>query len=348
MRGLAFVSALLAALVPAALGCGGDHSRLAKSEGGGGSGGGGGAGSGASSSQSVGGGGTLPVEPEGPTKLTVVNGIADYDAVRLCFVPYPDGSGGTPWPGASGLAFAESAVLDPATGPIPRGSDVEVIAMTGDLDATSGMDCDALEAAPPAGVERRALAVLPATALAEPKSVVLVTTGCMGGPGHDDEELAIDACGFGYASDQPSATLVAGFLSRLPAALQVSLQFVQGAMGLQTAAVAVKPGAEPAAGILAVDEWSWGAIAPFPPFINFSLDELGSLPEAAVELSLNPASNPFEVITFGAAFANSDLDIDEVVNGSAVTFVAVGAAPSAGGGSWWQPFTLTVVENDPD
>src|SRR5690242_16122543 len=94
-----------------ALGCS-DHSALAPdppttaassatSSGSGGSGAGG-----AGGDDGAGGG---VVEPSGPTQLTIVNGVNDYDAIRLCFVPYPDGDGSevSPWPaGAQGLTFA--------------------------------------------------------------------------------------------------------------------------------------------------------------------------------------------------------------------------------------------------
>src|SRR5262245_43478797 len=93
----------------ALLGCSRDHSLLAadpditsaaSAASGTGGGGGGGGGEGGAAGGGGGAGGAAPVvEPPGPTRLTLVNGIVDYDAVRICFLPYPDsGQPAMPWP----------------------------------------------------------------------------------------------------------------------------------------------------------------------------------------------------------------------------------------------------------
>ena len=94
-------------------------------------------GDGGASSTGTGTGGTS--EPPGPTRVTVVNGVNDYDAIRVCFLPYPAGDpAAKPWPTtASGLLFAHAAVLDLAVD-IPASTDVQPTIFAGDLSAIAG------------------------------------------------------------------------------------------------------------------------------------------------------------------------------------------------------------------
>jgi len=104
----------------------------------GGQGGQGGATSSSSSSSAVGG-----AEPSGPTKLTILNGINDYDAIRVCFVPYPSGAAVNPWPASpGGLGFSKATVVDPPDSIAPSGGDVQPFVIGGDLSAIEGMSCD--------------------------------------------------------------------------------------------------------------------------------------------------------------------------------------------------------------
>lgn len=89
-------------------------------------------GAGGSASSSSGTGGS---EPNLPTTLTVVNGINDYDAIRLCFLPDP-----TPWPAsAAGLAFGASARVDLTT--LPAGVPLTVWVVSGNLPQTASLTC---------------------------------------------------------------------------------------------------------------------------------------------------------------------------------------------------------------
>src|SRR5687768_8105587 len=100
---------------------------------------------GAAGGGGMGGSGGDPVipEPAGPTALTIVNGVNDYDAVRLCFVPYPGGDGAdqSPWPNQGGIQFAASMVVSPIAGVIPAKSDVRTYVIAGDLAKTTGKTC---------------------------------------------------------------------------------------------------------------------------------------------------------------------------------------------------------------
>ncbi|MEZ4441570.1 MAG: hypothetical protein R3B72_20895 [Polyangiaceae bacterium] len=341
------LGACLALLPP--VGCG-DHGRLEKdpttSAGGGGAGMGGDPTTTTTTTGAGGVGGVI--EPPGPTTLTVVNGVVDSDAVRLCFLAYPDPQAGAlPWPGVEGLPFARGAVIDPIAPTVPSDGDVEIRVVGGDLSATGGQSCDTLSSSPPAGVSVVSVGVLPASVFAEEKSLLVATTGCVGGVGHTDAaEEAI--CGPGYSESTPTAGLVAGFMSRLGDLDRVPMQFVHASTGLtDTSAVRVRPGSDNSTATIAVPTFSYGAIAPFPPFVGFSVGTLLDITEAQIQLIPANGVEPFSVTTFAQAFDESLLSTADVEDGHGLTFVGMGAAPSAGSGSWWHAFTFTAFASSP-
>jgi hypothetical protein len=339
--------------------CSDEGSRLAKQEqaaGGGGRGGAdasggahaaGGATPATSTSSGGGSGGSVGiVEPPGATKLTVVNGVVDQDAVRFCFVPYPAGAGSEqPWPGAQGMAFARGAVVSDLAALIPAAADVEVQLVAGDLSLSSGSSCAQIAAAAPP-VELHSLGVLPASVFLEPKSLLLVSRGCTGGVGHTDP-MEEEICGTGYAPDQPSVGLVAGFMSRITAVDRVALQFVHAVSGLAGTDLWLLPAMDNAPAFFAVEDWSLGAIAPFPPFSKFAAGTLGDV--SSSQLEIFPANQGTAIVTtpLGDALANSDLSASDVIDEQGVVFIAVGAAPAAGSGSWWRGLSYTAVLSDP-
>ena len=224
---------LALALAVDALGCSRDHGFLASTSSSGSSGGGSATTSAASAGNGGGGAGAggnnVGGEPPGPSRVTVLDAIVDEDAVRLCFVPYPDGDPtAEPWPGAAGLAYGDARTLDSASGVIPKSTDVLAIVIGGDLSQTAGKTCDEIvaEAGTGSGGAGGAggatpgppfiavsLGVLPASAFAAKRSLLLATAGCLGGAGHDDPNAAL-VCGNGYASTTPTARLAALALSR--------------------------------------------------------------------------------------------------------------------------------------
>src|SRR5262249_13622791 len=153
-----------------------------------GSGAGGAGASGDVSSSSTGGtGGVGGMEPPGPTVLTIVNGVTDYDAIRLCALGYPNGENGdaAPWPSAaSGLAFAHGAVVDPPSDLVPSGVDVRIHVLTGELDLAAGKTCAEIVASSGGGgsggagggpaLQVTAMPVLPASVFDSGKSLLVV------------------------------------------------------------------------------------------------------------------------------------------------------------------------------
>lgn len=326
-------------------GCAGDHDRLKKEEGGGGVGGVGGAG-GDGGDAPGGEGGTMTIEePPGPPQLTFVNGTVDEDAIRVCFVPYPAGAGSeNPWPDGDRVPFARAEVI-PIDEVIPGGTDVEVVLLAAPLASTDGRSCAELIDTPPLGVLPRSVGVLPQSVFATEKSILLVSAGCVGGRDHEAPEQE-QICGPGYAPDLPNATLVAGFMSRLSDASKIPLQFVQASAGLAEVQLRVQPGNGGTAQAV-VTEWTFGAIAPYPPYMGLGTDGLGSLGSSSIDLVTTGSSSPFSSIAWAQAFDNGTIAESDVQNGVGVTFIGVGPSAAIGAQDWWNGFTYTAVRSDP-
>lgn len=351
-----WVFGLVAGCASAAWSCATGGSRLAKED----AGGAGGAGSGLAGGGLTGAGGLGGAagaggapEPPGPTKLTVVNGLVDYDAIRVCFVPYPADTGGPgPWPETTGLDFARGLPIEPMDDVVPADTDVQLYVIGGDLAHTSGQTCDQiLSDNPPPDVSPPVLVasagVLPQSVFSYPRSLLLALHGCLGGPGHDHETVE-DICGFGYDSSTPNVVVAAGFMSRQVKSTVVGMQFVHATAATPTSDLRVKPGVDGAVSYLAVPDWSLGAIAPYPPWWTLSLPALGNVPEAALEIHSGP--NAMEHATsFAEALGNSTLGESDLVEGEAFVFVAVGASYSAPpeASDWWRGLTHTVLRADP-
>lgn len=330
--------------------CGDGTSPLARDpdSGAGGLGGGVG-GSDATSTTSSGQGGVGGVvEPPGPTKVTIVNGIVDADAVRFCFRPFPEGDSGLqPWPGPNGLGYARAGVLTSNETVIPAGTDAEAFVVTGDLAQIGGSNCDQLTATAPASVLVRSVGVLPQSALEAERSLLFVASGCVGGAGHEDEnEEAL--CGLGYDATFGNASLVAGFMSRIDRFDGISMQFVQASQGTSRYDVRLRVDAMATAGLI-LPSFSLGAIAPFPPYDSLARSAFPSL--GGARLGLFSSGNVMTGVveeTWNDIFAKSTLEADDVDDGDNIVFVAVGPAAPIQAQSWWNGFTFTVVDGDPE
>ncbi|WP_437689918.1 hypothetical protein [Sorangium sp. So ce176] len=338
----------------AAAGCTQDHDLLGRDPPAAASTSGAGAGSGATSSSAAtsGAGGGDVVDPPGPTRLTVVNGVADRDAVRFCFLAYPDGTGAgvDPWPGAGeGLEFARAQVVEPLGAVIPEGASVGPHVIAGDLGAIEGLDCAeilalAAEASPP--VVAVALPVVPAPVFAEEKSLLLVATGCLGGEGHT-HALEKQACGDAYTIDTPTAGLVAVAMSRRTRFDRIGLQVAHASAATPVIDVHLTPERSSVSGVILAQELSYGAISPSPPFTGLARADLGAPEDVAVQ-----AYDPVEGTTMASVpmreiLANSDVEATSIADGRGFVLVAVGAAPGTERGGFWQPHTYTLLQSDP-
>ena len=311
-------------------------------------------GSGTSSSSSGGGGAggdgmeeNIP-EPDGPSKLTIVNGVNDYDAIRLCFVPYPDFGESPAFPAdAKGLAFAAPAVIDLASGFVPAGTDIWLWVIAGNLAATEGKGCAQIITGE-LGVDVliTPLAVIPRSAFEAPRSLLLVPHGCLGGPGHE-HDLETTVCGKDYSISTPTPGLLASGMSRIVESDVLSLQAAHASMAMPEIDIRLLPGAQGGTAGNVAPGLTVGAIGKIPPFREFSKMALGSIGATNI-LTVPPGyAQPNSTSPLQAALVRGGISEADFKDGSAFTFVAVGSPPSIPKGPFWHELTWTVVRSDP-
>jgi len=294
------------------------------------------------------GAGGAPVEPSGPTALTVVNGLNDYSAARFCFLP-----GDAPWPAAAaGLPFAAGQAVDLATA-LPPGVDVTPWVIAGDLSATAGKTCSEMLALAQPGdggttpsVLAAPLGVIPQAVLASDRSLLLVPIGCMGGAGHDDPSQA-NGCGATYTVQTPTVSAVLLAMSRIPDPDHISLQVVSASVVIPTSDVRVKPGLATALEADVAPSLSPGGIGPSPPFHELALS--GYAPLGAAQIKTYPPGgfSATSVTMLSDVLGASAVGTSGFATGASLVLVAVGAAPGAPAGPFWHKLTYAVVQADP-
>ena len=314
-----------------------------------------GGGAATTSSQSTGTGGAPAasgtggaVEPGGPTALTIVNGIADYAAARFCFLP-----GDTPWPAAAGgLPFAAGQAVDLAAA-LPTGTDVTPWVIAGDLAAAAGMTCTEMLAlaqptdggAPPPLVAA-SLGVIPQTVLASDRSLLLATTGCLGGAGHDAPG-ATGGCGMGYSSQTPTPGVVLLAMSRITDATHVSLQVVNASAVLSTTDVRLRPNVLSPTELNVAPSLVPGAIAPEPPFAALTLAQYGALGGVQIKTYSPGSSSATSTTALGDVLGESSVGTAGFVNGAELVLVAVGGGATVPVGAFWRALTFALVKAAP-
>lgn len=299
------------------------------------------------------GGGGVDAGPQGPTELTIVNGVNDYEAIRICFLPHPGGDPtATPWPpSALGMSFASSMVVDPISSAVPMGTDVRPWIIAGDLAQAAGKTCAQIlaMAGGDAGSPLIAtpLAVLPAAVFDSHKSVLLVPAGCLGGPGHSAGGATL-GCGNSYSIVNPTPSLAVVGMSRLTDPNKVSFQYVDASVAMPESDVWMTPGYDGSVDSLLGNAITFGSIEPSPPFKQFSLNDLGPVSKVAVK-TFQPNTTfststvlMSEIFAAGGAIGESDF-----VNGAGIVMVAVGAYPGVAAGPFWHKLTYVLVKADP-
>ena len=293
-------------------------------------------------------GGGGPVEPSGPTALTVVNGINDYDAVQMCFLP-----GDTPWPAApGGLGFGAGQAVDIATA-LPANTDVTPWVVAGNLAATAGMTCTQIlalaqpvdgGAAPP--VVAAPLGVVSKGVLASNRSLLLVPMGCMGGMGHDSS-TATTGCGQGYTSLTPTTGVVFLAMSRITDPKHVSLQVVSASVTFPTMDFRLEPSVSAAPEVVVAPMLPQGAIGPYPPQDSLTLDDFGPLATVQLRTYASGNTSPTSTVMLSQPLAASTVGAAGFVNGAGLVLVAVGGTPGAAAGSFWHALTYALIAANP-
>jgi hypothetical protein len=306
-------------------------------------------GAGAGSTTSTGAGGEGGSEPGLPTELTVVNGVSDYAAIRLCFLDYPDqaNTGDSPWPPeAQGLAYSRGRVV-PIDSVVPSGKDVRPYVIAGDLSAASGKTCgEVIAMAPPVIVT--ALPVIPKPVFTSGKSLLFVPSGCAGGAGHTDafEKLA---CGQSYSLANPSLNVIVVAMSRETDPSGIGLQVVHAAAGMLTVDFRLTPGIDAPVDLPVAASAALGAVAPDPPLYVSAID-LGTVIDAKIGTYIPNDVFATSITPFSKVFPNSDLLPEDLEEGSTYALVAVGAYPGIVPGlpsTWWRALSYALVRTDP-
>ena len=316
---------------------------------------------GTSSAASSGAGTGGTSEPPGPTRVTVVNGINDYDAIRICFLPYPAGDpGAKPWPTpTSGLPFAHASVLDLAVD-IPANTDIRPTILAGDLTHVAGKTCEQAialagsggagggDAGPPPPIVAAALPVLPASVFTSEKSLLLAPIGCIGGPGHEGGTATL-ACGNTYTPSTPTVDLLALGMSRITAPSHVALQVVNASVALQVSDIGITPSIKDAPNQPLATALPTGGIEPKPPFTKLTLNELGALGQVSIK-TFQPGQGtmfPTSTTPLAEAFQNGTVAATQLENGSGYVLVAVGSYPNIPAGAFWHKLTYALIKANP-
>lgn len=303
------------------------------------------------SSGGSGGGGGDDAGPLPPSKLTILDGVNDYPAVRLCFVPYPEGDDVAPWPAdPAGLPFARAAVVDPAT-VVPEGTDVRVDVVAGDLAQTAGKSCAEIRAlaagdggASPVVVA--SLPILPGASFASHKSLLLAPIGCLGGAGHTGpgEQLG---CGSGYSAATPTPGLVALGMKTLVAPGKVALQIVHASAAMPVEDVRLTPGYDGAPDFQVAGSLAPGEIAPPTPWSQLALMDIAPLASAKLKTFAPNDMYATSVTTLSSVALEGNVPLDQIQDGGGYVLVALGGYPGVAGGSFWHPFTYALLRADP-
>lgn len=295
-------------------------------------------------------GGAPPiVEPDGPSRLTVLHAIADRPSMQLCLLESPANANdpSEPWPSAP-LEYARTAIASDLPGSLlPSSADVEILVLTGDLDEIGAATCRDVADDPAAfaGVETLSLGVTPTSTFTMPRSLLLAVNGCFGGETHDGKDLE-PICGPGYTPDTPTPGVVVAPLSRFTTPTTIGFQVVNALSSRSTVDGFVRPSfdgvLESPISYMVVS----GAALPFPPSTLLTASELGSIEAAVARISV-VGSQASEEITLGAAIENGGVSSAVFANGRNVALVAVGPSPTSPVEPWANDFTVVVVDPDP-
>jgi hypothetical protein len=300
-----------------------------------------------------------PTEPPGPNRLTLLHGAVDVPRLAFCALRMTDAGTALPleppFP-AGGLAYATPLALDAIPGVDLASEGLRLIAVAADavrLETTRCADVAALiesapadagasDAAAPA-LRARGLPVLPAGTLVSERSLLLVVTGCFGGPDHDGPAREL-VCGKDYAPDRPTLGMTLVTMSRRTLSGRLGLQVLHASRATDVIGlVASPPPTIVGPSHYVASEVRYGQIAPRLANVQHSRADYGSPLEAALldvrRQDPNGISQPWgEVLARGGVGLPRD--------GENFTIVLLGPLPGSSE-PWANPTALTIAASDP-
>jgi hypothetical protein len=183
---------------------------------------------------------------------------------------------------------------------------------------------------------------LPAGTLSEGYSLLLVASGCVGGPAFSDPDEE-RVCGSGYVPRNGSLTANLAVLSRKTARNAIVFQALHAVHGASERGVRVNPQDDVLPVITIADNINEGTLLPRDPRSDLGTDDYGiglsGWTVDSIASGMAPLSEPWSDIIERGGF-------EELEDGRGYTIVLIGP-PDAGAGKWWNAPALTVVDNDP-
>lgn len=288
-------------------------------------------------------------EPPGPLVLTIVNGMPDSPAIRLCFVPVVNGVEAPlaepPLPKEpEGLAYGASLVLTALEGVELSETSLRPYVLSGALDGEA-TSCAELLAADREGLVVSPLPVLPVGTFAEGRSALLVTTGCAGFADHVAPGQGL-VCGEGYSPETPTAGMVLVAMSRSSPGEGIGLQAVHAFATSSALSIEISPGSG-LAPLVVAPSLAEGTIAPKSAPASFAPSSFGALPREASIVVKDAQHSELGRISLEVALGNGGMKAADFAKGRSFTLVGLGPQPTLADGPWWKAFTFVAVENSP-
>jgi hypothetical protein len=186
------------------------------------------------------------------------------------------------------------------------------------------------------------LASFPAGTLSEGYSLLLVASGCIGGPAFSDRD-AERVCGSGYLPRNGSLTANLVVLSRKTAPRAIAFQALHAVHGASERGVQVNPQGDVLPVISIAGGINEGTLLPREPRVDLGTDDYGiglsGWTVESIASGMAPRNEPWsDIIERGG--------LEELESGRGYTLVLIGP-PDADAGKWWNAPALTVVDNDP-
>jgi hypothetical protein len=262
-----------------------------------------------------------------------------------------DAGSGAGGGGAGGSGSGDAGILDAATdGATPDASgdagteDAGVEDAGTDAGADAGGDGGDAGSAPPFVVAQ--LGTIPQSILAAGRSLLLVPTGCLGGPTHQGP-TAVSGCGTGYTEANPTVGVVLVAMSRIVDKTSLSLQFVNASAALPPSDMRLLPAVDNPTPIVVAPDLGEGAIAPDPPYHGTMVGALGTLGMVQLQTVSPGGAQPSSTLALSTVLASSSIGLSKVVDGASLVFVAIGGAPGVQAGPFWHPFGYATVLANP-